>query len=139
MKMIWKGLIAAALLAALCIPSLAHADEFGEAWIDSNVQHVRVEIDGKNWEDVEYEKNGKRCLVKQIKFSSMPTTIRLIARDGGYKPVDVKLVRKNFKRKRQGRYYIWVYKTKVRFAKASKKKGSLSSLKTRSSSRHRSR
>ena len=125
MTTIWKTLLAITSVGAACFPQTVLADDFGEAWIDSNISHVRVEINGKVWEDVEYEKNGRRCVIKQLEFSKLPATIRLIARDGGFTPVEIKVVRKDFKRKRQGRYYIWVVKHKVRFAKASKKKARL--------------
>ena len=102
---------------------LAQNTDFGELWVDGKLPFVRVEVDGKTYEDVEYEKKGKRAVVKDLLFSKLPLEVTLVPREEGYAPMVIKLERKDFKRKRNGKFYIWLAKKAVKYKKVKGKPG----------------
>jgi hypothetical protein len=113
------------LLLALATPALAGGDEYeatGQVQIATNVEYAVANIDGERWEDTEYRKGGKTLVVMEINFAKLPMVIEVEARDNpGYRVEKVKVTRKNFRKKRSGRVYHWVYKTTVKFRVAKKK------------------
>ena len=100
----------------------AQTSDFGKLWVDSNVKHVRVEIDGRVYDEVEYARGGKRAVIDDLVFSKLPLKITLIPRQDGYKPVTIEVKRSDFKKRREGRMYVWIAKAKVKFVKAKKSK-----------------
>jgi hypothetical protein len=101
------------------------AEEFeatGSIHIKTNVQYAAAIKDGQPWEDTEYRNGGKTLVVVEIPFNKLPISFTIVARDNPeFGTVEVSAERKDFKKKRSGRTFTWVYKTQVRFKKTGKK------------------
>lgn len=112
------------LLLALATPALADDayEATGQVQIATNVEYAVANIDGERWEETEYRKGGKTLVVMEINFAKLPMVIEVEARDNPeYRVEKVNVTRKNFRKKRSGRVYHWVYKTTVKFRVAKKK------------------
>ncbi len=103
----------------------AAADDFeatGSIRVQTNAQYASVIKDGAPWEDTEYLNGGKTVVITEIALDKLPVTFTIIARDKPeFGPQEVTATRKDFRKKRKGRTYSWVYQTKIRFKKAKKK------------------
>jgi hypothetical protein len=103
----------------------ASAEEFeatGAIHIKTNVQYAAAIKDGQPWEETEYRNGGKTLVVAEIPFGNLPISFTIVARDNPeFGPITVSAERKNFKKKRSGRTFTWVYKTQVRFKRTGKK------------------
>ena len=120
------------LIVTLAITSLslvagsAAASDFeatGSIHVKTNVQYASAIKDGAPWEDTEYLSGGKTLVIAEIPLDKLPVTFTVVARDKpDFAPHVITATRKDFRKKRKGRTYSWVYQTKVRFKKAKKGK-----------------
>ncbi len=94
---------------------------YGEVHVNMNTDYAKVRVGDQEWDAVEYERNGKRALIKGIELEDLPVTITLTATSNeSLAPVTFEVVRKDFKRKRMNRVWILVAKKKVKFVKSAK-------------------
>ena len=121
-----KSLIGSIVLLSLClVAGPATAEDFeatGAIHVKTNVQYASALKDGAPWEDSEYLNGGKTLVIAEIVLDKLPMTFTVVARDKPeFGPLQITATRKDFRKKRKGRTYSWVYQTKVRFKKEKKK------------------
>ena len=116
--------IALASLVLVASPALASDFEAtGAIHVKTNVQYASAIKDGAPWDDTEYLNGGKTLVIAEIALDKLPVTFTVVARDKPhFAPHQITATRKDFRKKRKGRTYSWVYQTKVRFTKAKKGK-----------------
>ena len=122
-----KKLIMSTAFVALClVASPVSASDFeatGSIHVATNVQYASALKDGQAWDDTEYLNGGKTVIISEIALDKLPVTFTVIARDKPeFAPHQITATRKDFRKKRKGRTYSWVYKVSVRFKKAKKGK-----------------
>jgi len=118
-------LIAAAALAALLLAPALHAQEdepTGQLTVSMNSDYAKVYVGGEHWESVEFEKQGKVVVIKNIELSTEPIVVTLKPVYDHLAPATLELKIKDFKRKRVKRMYILAAKRKVKFPKLKKVK-----------------
>ena len=122
-----RSLIVSITLSCLALAAgPAFASDFeatGSIHVKTNAQYASALKDGSTWEDTEYLNGGKTLVISEINLDKLPVTFTVIARDKPeFGPIEITAERKNFRKKRKGRTYSWVYQTSVRFKKAAKRK-----------------
>lgn len=84
-----------------------------------NAEYVKVQVNGQDYENIEFEKDGKVVLIKGLSLSLDHNAITLLPTDASLKQLDVEVVAKDFKKKRKGREVYLVATKTVGFEKAS--------------------
>ncbi len=118
-------LIALSLFAASAAPTYA-TPTANEPEVDGevdftlqNAAYVKVQVNGEDFEGVEFERNGKVAIVKGLSLSQEKHVITLIPTEGELAPLTVEVVPKDFKKKRKGKNVLMVAAKTVKFEKAS--------------------
>ena len=78
-------------------------------------------MNGAEWESVEYERSGKRILVKGLEFEVDPIVVVVTPGYDNLGPVTLKVPHKDFKRKVIKRVAYMIAKRKVKFPKVKTK------------------
>ena len=107
------------LLSFALVASTAIAEEpvTGELHINTNSDYAKVHVNGTEWESVEYERSGKRILVKGLEFEVDPIEVRVTPGYDNLGPVTLKVPHADFKRKVIKRVAYMIAKRKVKFPK----------------------
>ena len=117
--------VSVAILSTGLMTAQASASEFeatGSIHVKTNVQYASALKNGKTWEDTEYLGGGKTLIITEIALDKLPVTFTLIARDKPeYAPIEITAERSDFRKKRKGRTFSWVFKKTVKFKKGKKK------------------
>lgn len=93
----------------------------GDVYVNMNSDYAKVRVGDQEWDAVEYERNGKRAIIKGIELDDLPLTITLTpTSDESLAPASFEVVRKDFKRKRVSKVWLLVAKKTVKFKKAPK-------------------
>ena len=107
------------LMLALATSAFAQEEEpTGQLTVSMNSDYAKVYIGGEHWDSVEFEKAGKRVVIKSIDLTTDPIEIELRPVYDTLEPVTLSLAIKDFKRKRVKRMYILAAKRTVKFPKA---------------------
>ncbi|MGB0591262.1 MAG: hypothetical protein ACPGU1_16415 [Myxococcota bacterium] len=107
------------LMLALATSAFAQEEEpTGQLTVSMNSDYAKVYIGGEHWDSVEFEKAGKRVVIKNIDLTTDPIEVELRPVYDTLAPVTLSLAIKDFKRKRVKRMYILAAKRKVKFPKA---------------------
>lgn len=83
-----------------------------------NAEYVKVQVNGEDYDNTEFEKNGKVVLIKGLSLALEHNTITLVPTDTTLKPAELQVVPKDFKKKRKGREIFLVAAKNVAFEKA---------------------
>ena len=113
-------LMTALLTALIVLAPAASAQEEeaprGELRCNTNAEYAKVTVDGEEWEQVEFEKAGKRAIVKNLDLEAEVIRVTLTPIQDTLGPVTVELKPKDFVRKRgKNRVYYMVATRKVKF------------------------
>jgi hypothetical protein len=85
----------------------------------SNAEYVKVQLNGEDWDNIEFERNGKVVVIKGIQTTLDRNAVTLIPQaETGLAPLDVDVFAKEFKKKRVGRVLYLVATKTVTFTKA---------------------
>lgn len=85
-----------------------------------NAEYVKVQVNGEDYENIEFEKNGKVVLIKGLSLTLDHNAITLLPTEGsGLKQADLSVEPKEFKKQRKGREVFLVAKKTVAFDKSS--------------------
>lgn len=85
-----------------------------------NAEYVKVQVNGEDYDNIEFEKNGKVVLIKGLSLSLEHNAITLLPTEGsGLKQAEVSVGPKEFKKQRKGREVFLVAKKTVAFEKSS--------------------
>ena len=93
------------------------AEPTGELHVTMNSDYVTVKVNGGEWSAVEFAKQGKKALIKHLKFDEEPITVELVPSYDELAPVTLELKRKDFKRRRLKGGYFLVASRRVKFTK----------------------
>lgn len=114
--------LAGLLLLCAAPGALGQEDEalVGELRLDMNSDYAKIRVNGEDWtERVEFEKNGKRAIVKFIDLSRETNEITATPVFDGLDAVTVVVKSKAFKRKKiRKREYRMVLSKTIRFPKS---------------------
>lgn len=105
-------------LALLAPAALAQEEEAprGELRCDTNAEYAKVTVDGEEWDQVEFDKGGKRAIVKNLDLEAEVIRVTLTPIQNTLGPVTVEVKPKDFARKRgKNRIYYLVATRKVKF------------------------
>lgn len=83
-----------------------------------NAEYVKVQVNGQDYENIEFEKNGKVVLIKGLSLSLEHNAIVLLPTDTALKQAELEVVPKDFKKKRKGREVYLVAAKAIGFEKA---------------------
>ena len=83
-----------------------------------NAEYVKVQVNGQDYENIEFEKNGKVVLIKGLALSLEHNSIVLLPQDTALKQAELEVVPKDFKKKRKGREVYLVATKTIGFEKA---------------------
>ena len=108
-------------LALLAPHVMAEEAVTGELHINTNSDYAKVTVNGAEWESVEYERSGKRILVKGLEFEVDPIVVVVTPGYDNLGPVTLKVPHKDFKRKVIKRVAYMIAKRKVKFPKVKTK------------------
>ncbi|MFO0748985.1 MAG: hypothetical protein U1F43_25465 [Myxococcota bacterium] len=99
--------------------AVAHAEE-GELHVTTkNAEYVKVQVNGVETDNTEFEKNGKVVIIKGLDTSLDHNAVTLVpTAESGLKPLDLEVVAKDFKKQHKGRFYFLVATKSVQFEKA---------------------
>jgi hypothetical protein len=117
-------LLLIALSAALSTPVWAALEDeelVGEVRFDTNSDYPRAAVEGRPWEDVEYENKGRRVVVKNLDLTRESYDITLTPGYDTLGPVTVTVRAKEFRRQRKGRVVYMIVKKKLKFPVVKKK------------------
>ncbi|MCC6620473.1 MAG: hypothetical protein IT385_04420 [Deltaproteobacteria bacterium] len=115
---------ALSILACLALAPTAMAEEpaltEGELHVTmKNAEYVKVQVNGEEWENIEFEAKGKKVLIKGLQATLERNAVTLLPQaDSGLAPLDVEVLQKDFKKKRVGRVLYLVATKTVGFTKA---------------------
>ena len=112
-------------LIVLALATSVYAQEeepTGQLTVSMNSDYAKVYIGGEHWDSVEFERAGKRVVIKNIDLTTDPIEVELRPVYDTLEPVTLKLAIKDFKRKRVKRMYILAAKRNVKFPKSKKVK-----------------
>jgi hypothetical protein len=119
-----KTLLLALTLFAATSPALA-SPRAGEPEVDGevdvtlkNATYVKVQVNGEDFDAVEFEKDGRVAVIKGLSLSNEKNAVTLIPTDAGLAPVTLELAPKDFKKKRKGKALLMVATATVKFEKA---------------------
>jgi len=84
-----------------------------------NAEYVKVQVNGLDYENIEFEKNGKVVLIKGLSLTLEHNAIVLQPTDPALKQAELEVVPKDFKKKRKGREVYLVAAKTIGFDKAS--------------------
>lgn len=106
--------------ASAASPSTGEDEErLGELHVTlTNVEYVKVQLDGDEYTATEFEKGGKLLLIKGIELARDSHTITLTPFNESFSPKTIEVKSSDFKKQRKGRIYLLVAKTTVKFDKA---------------------
>lgn len=112
-----------ALIFALATAGPALAEEppavDGELHVTmKNAEYVKVQINGEDYDNTEFEKDGKVVLIKGLSLSLEHNNVTLLPTDTSLKPLELQVVPKDFKKKRKGKVFFLVATKMVTFEKA---------------------
>ena len=119
-----KGPLSLVFIALFAAPALA-ADPAPPAAVDGelhvtmkNAEYVKVQVNGEDYDNIEFEKNGKVVLIKGLSLALEKNNITLLPQDTALKSADVEVVPKDFKKQRHGREVFLVASKTIAFDKA---------------------
>jgi hypothetical protein len=97
-----SGLLAMPALAAKPAPSepvsdVSESEIGGEAWIHMKLEFVKFTLDGKEWENYDYEDARKTLVIRGVDRNSEHTVL-LTPRESGWEPYTLVLKPGEFKR-----------------------------------------
>lgn len=112
-----------ALFFALAIGGPAFAEEppavDGELHVTmKNAEYVKVQVNGEDYDNTEFEKDGRVVLIKGLSLALDHNNITLVPTDTSLAPLEVQVAPKDFKKKRKGRVFYLVATKTVSFDKA---------------------
>jgi len=112
-------LTGAALFVALTTHAATPDDDTvpGELTVNTNSEWVKAEVNGEEWDSVEYERGGKRMLIKGLDRSPETISVKLIPTDTSLAPVTLDVPSKHFKRIVKRRVLYYIAKRNVKFKK----------------------
>lgn len=118
MKTVWSVLFSL-VLAIGALGATAHAED-GELHVTlKNAEYVKVQVNGVETDNTEFEKNGKVVIIKGLDASLERNAVTLLPNpDTGLKQLDLDVLAKDFKKQHKGRFYFWVATKTVEFEKA---------------------
>lgn len=83
-----------------------------------NTAYVKVQVNGEDYENIEFERDGKVVLIKGLSLSLERNAIVLLPTDGALKQAEVEVLQKDFKKQRKGREVFLVASKQVAFEKS---------------------
>lgn len=83
-----------------------------------NAEYVKVQVNGEDYDNTEFEKDGKVVLVKGLSLTLEHNNVTLVPTDTSLKPIELQVVPKDFKKKRKGKVFYLVATKMVTFEKA---------------------
>jgi hypothetical protein len=116
-----------AILALAASPALAEesAPQPTPAVIDGelhvalkNTEYVKVQVNGEEYDNIEFEKNGKVVLIKGLSLALERNNVTLLPTDPALKSADLEVLPKDFKKKRKGKEVFLVANMTMAFEKA---------------------
>ena len=115
--------LALSILMSLALAPSAFAEDpplvDGELHVTlKNAEYVKVQVNGQDYENIEFEKNGKVVLIKGLALSLEHNSIVLLPQDTALKQAELEVVPKDFKKKRKGREVYLVATKTIGFEKA---------------------
>lgn len=116
--------VALSILAVLASAPAAMAEEpaltEGELHVTlKNAEYVKVQVNGEDWDNIEFESKGKKVIIKGLQATLERNAVTLVPQaDSGLAPQDVEVLQKEFKKKRVGRLLYLVATKTVAFTKA---------------------
>jgi len=117
--------VALSILACLVLAPPAMAEEpaitEGELHVTmKNAEYVKVQVNGEDWENIEFEGKGKKVVIKGLSTTLERNAVILVpSADSGLAPLDVDVLQKDFKKKRVGRFLYMIATKAVTFSKVS--------------------
>jgi len=84
-----------------------------------NAEYVKVQVNGQDYDNIEFERDGKVVLIKGLSLSLEHNAIVLLPTDPALKQAEVEVVPKDFKKKRKGREVFLVATKTIGFDKVS--------------------
>ncbi len=116
--------LALSILMSLALAPSAFAEDpplvDGELHVTlKNAEYVKVQVNGEEWDNIEFERDGKKVIIKGIQTTLERNAITLLPNaDSGLAPLDVDVFQKEFKKKRVGRVLYLIATKTVGFTKA---------------------
>lgn len=83
-----------------------------------NAEYVKVIVNGEDWENIEFERNGKVVIVKGLSTALERNAVTLVPTQPGLQPTTIDLLQKEFKKKRKGREVFLIANRNVSFEKS---------------------
>lgn len=116
-----RGYVALIAIAFLAMGSAALAGDppavDGELHVTcKNAEYVKVQVNGEDFEAIEFERDGKVVLIKGLPLSA--SEVVLVPRNDALKEATIELEPSDFKRTRRGREYFMVAKKTIKFEDA---------------------
>ena len=106
-----------ASIASLSTGTAFAADVDGEAHVQlTNAEYVKVEVNGTQWDNTEFEQGGKLLLIKGLDTTIDRNAVVLISRNDAFAPYELDVQLTSFKKVRKGRLYHLISKHSVTFA-----------------------
>lgn len=82
-----------------------------------NTEYVKVQVNGEDYDNIEFERDGKVVLIKGLSLTIEHNNVTLLPIVDGLAPAELQVQPKEFKKKRKGRIFYLVATKTVAFDK----------------------